>query len=203
MQRTLAATALASALCAGQAAFAAVYSEPPDAGEGFGAARYLGALSAGTHTISGSVACTTESVDDFFHCGSDEDFRDLFRYDIEPGSVLTGFEIDISNFVSSNPLNIVQYQLLKGGEFTSNRIFVDSASQDEQTGNLLSTEQGADFYFFAVQVGNSPFETNSISLDYTAAVTVDGPTPPAIPLPASALLLAAALGGLGVLRRRG
>lgn len=177
-------------------AVAAVYSEPPDFGD-FGSPVDIGTLPIGTSNISGSLStsCVTGSMG-FADCSSGDE-NDLIMFSLPGGHELSDLVLEISGFSVSGTLDT---QGLGSGLLGLFNFSFDGTYFPAVSDAVFFSE-----FLFQV-VSSSQFDpveiqgTGDISFNYS--LSFDVVSSAVIPIPASGALMASALLGVGLLRRR-
>lgn len=187
--------------CATTASAATIWDESIDGDFDGVAGTTLGnILAAGTNTILGSLPGTPSG-------GSSH--TDRFNLVLGAGLNIVAWTLNIqlengesvNTGLGYNPGNLFD------DNFTSNVTGTTSASFADTTGPDTGTLDGSlanSVWDFSVNAGTL-YGTQSYSIDIVTRATTPPPPPPpptAVPLPASAPLFIAALGGLAALRRR-
>lgn len=176
----------------------------------------LGFLQAGTNRVFGTINCDRNDFafsfggTDLFECAdAPNDAIDWFGFSLGSGQTLTSLTITATDRVnlpvsySAGWVSLFDASFA-GGELAGAGLTLPGALASATF--VLSLPDGSldpGSYLFAVQTSfqRTPSEAQDVHFDYKVTLDVEGPAP--IPLPAGLPLLAAALGGIALLRRRG
>lgn len=197
MSRAKIPAAAVAAIFISSASSAATFDEATlgDAGNFPASATSLGSLSVGTHTVSGTVGCSSTyvSLQGSVWCGTRD--QDHWDFDIADGLMLTSASAQVTDSTSfGDPISLFV-------EISDGSLFGESLNAVGSTGEFLSgsASSGTGFSLRAT-VDNSAFDEEGFSFDYTFTLVVE--ETPTVPLPATGLLLVAGFGGFAAFRRR-
>lgn len=171
----------------------------------------VGFLHAGTNEVFGTIECDRNDLlfAGVFECkDTPNDFTDWFGFSLGSAQTLTSLTITatdlvgypVSYFAGSARLREASTSVLLASTGLTLPVAPSSATF---TLPLPGGSLGPGSYLFGVETSNvaAPGEVQDVHFDYKVTLEVEGPAP--IPLPAGLPLLAAALGGIALLRRRG
>jgi hypothetical protein len=160
----------------------------------------LGALAVGSNTVSGTVSGT----------GSDSDIRDRFRFLLGAGLTISGWSLEITDFVSGGgeglrnpPNNVFMFSGYADTSIVGNGSYGSGAQAAGLPGTYVVQVLRPLSSTFTRDADNVPnVDVFEGSLSY--ALTVQVAANPAAPVsePGALALVGISLGVLGVLRRR-